>query len=396
MNKEVLDKIINKTANKEKLAIVVVGYNKVKGLNRLLTALNRASYDSQDVPIVISIDASNNEDVYAMATNYEWQHGTKYVNIEKERLGLKKHIFQCASLSKYFKGVVILEDDILVAPYFYHYCLSTLSKYGDDERVSGIALFTNEYDGFNGLPLQHVNSGYDVFAWQTVCSWGEIWNERMWNAFERWLNNWNEDFGPIDIPRRIKEWERAWSKYVYAYIVENDKYFIFPYESLTTNFNDDGGEHGDGDKSIFQISLLQGKKIYHLGDFDDLVKYDIYTTNKELPQWLGIDDSDLTVDFCGAVDLYKGHYVLTPFNLPYSQIKGFSLSMRPWELNVKYNIKGDDLKLYHRVESGITVPPKRELPLSLAIYTLRGYNFKLMIRYILFRIKKRIKRQFVK
>lgn len=260
--------------NKEKLAIVVVGYNKVEGLKRLLSALNDSYYESQDIPLVISIDASGNEDVYNLVRDFRWDHGTKYLNFEDNRLGLKNHIFQCASLTKYFDGVIILEDDLFVSPYFYHYSTSVLNKYGSEEKVAGIALFKNEFNGFTGVPLQHIHNGYDVFAWQSVCSWGEIWNERMWNDFSEWLAQWEERFDEIDMPNRIKGWTRAWSKYVYAYIIEKDKYYIYPHEPVTTNFNDAGGEHGGGNNSIFQVSLLQGKKDYRLGDFTELEKYD--------------------------------------------------------------------------------------------------------------------------
>ena len=382
--------------NKNKLAIVVVGYNKLFGLQRLLDSLNRSIYDSCDIPLVISIDASGNEDVYRLANDYQWEHGKKYVNIEKERLGLKSHIMQCASLTKYFKGVIILEDDILVSPYFYHYATTVLDFYANDTNVAGIALYKNENEGFNGLPLQYVHSGYDVFAWQAVCSWGEIWNERMWNDFKSWLDKWDEDFDPIDMPDRIKKWQRAWSKYYYSYMIINKKYFIYPYQPLTTNFNDAGGEHGGGNHSIFQVSLMQGKKNYQLGAFNDLVKYDVYLHNEDLPKWLGVQPEDLTIDFYGLKEMYKGHYILTPFDLPlpYKRVKGFSLSMRPWELNVKYNIEGNDLVLYYRKTSEDIKPPKRRFKLSLGSYFLRGFNIFLLRDYVftdaMNRIKKRL------
>ena len=163
--------------------------------------------------------------------------------------------------------------------------------------------------------MQYVHSGYDVFAWQAVCSWGEIWNERMWNDFKSWLHKWDEDFDAIDMPDRIKKWQRAWSKYYYSYMIINKKYFIYPYQPLTTNFNDAGGEHGGGNHSIFQVSLMQGKKNYQLGAFNDLVKYDVYLHNEDLPKWLGVQPEDLTIDFYGLKEMYKGHYILTPFDL---------------------------------------------------------------------------------
>jgi len=377
--------------DKEKIAIVVVGYNKVNGLNRLLKALNDAEYEDDNVPLVISIDASGNQQVYELAKEYKWKHGQKYVNIEKNRLGLKKHIFQCASICKFFRGVVILEDDLMVSPFFYRYCLAALEKYENDEKVAGIALYRNEVNGFVDLPFQPYANGYDVFAWQTVCSWGQLFNERMWVEFTSWLDSWNQDFGHIDMPRSIKEWTRAWSKFYYAYLIENDKYFIFPYDSLTTNFNDAGGEHGGGNQSIVQVSLLQGQRNYQFGDFEELVKYDVYGENRDIPSWLGLKSNDITIDFWGLKDIYNGRYILAPFSFPYKNIKGFSMSMRPWELNIKYGIVGEDIYLYDREVSEPITPLERKFSPNTVRYFLRNFNMKLLKTYMWECVKVKIK-----
>jgi len=383
--------LLSTPENKERLAIVVVGYNRLKGITRLLNSINAAYYEELDVPLVISIDASGDEELYDYVYKFEWNHGTKYVNIQKDRLGLKAHIFQCGSLSKFFKGVIILEDDLFVSPFFYHYSKQAVDKYGCCEDIAGISLYATEINGYVGLPFQPVVNQFDVYAWQTVSSWGEIWNERMWNDFVSWLDKWIEDFASIDMVSQIKGWTRAWSKYFYAYLISKNKYFICPYQSLTTNFNDAGGEHGGGNSSVVQTSLIQGKKDYLLGDFKDLVKYDVYAQNMSLPQWLGIEPNDLTVDFYGLKEKYKGHYILSPFKLPYNIIKGFSLSMRPWELNIKYGIPGDDISLYKRENARETTAPKRAFDLAIARYYLRGFNPRLLVRYSKNLISGRIK-----
>lgn len=333
--------------NKKRIAIVTIGYNRLTGLSRLLKSVNGAVYDVSDVPLFISIDASGDQQLYDYVRAFDWNHGPKYVNIQEERLGLKDHIFQCMSLSKYFKGVIILEDDIFVSPYFYHYACQTMDKYGDDEHVAGIALYRNEYDGYSNIPIIPYSNGQDVMAWKSICTWGEMLNERMWNQFSEWLSKWDEDFSKIDMNETIKGWSRAWSKYFYAYIVSSNKYFIFPYESLTTNFNDAGGEHGGGE-SIVQVSLMQGERNYQLADFDQLVKYDAYGNNENIARWLNIDNKDISVHFNQCSRTIRTRYILTHLNLPYKKIKSYALSMRPWELNVKYGIIGDDIYLYDR------------------------------------------------
>lgn len=384
---------IDKQENQDKIAIVVVGYSRMDGIVRLLNSLISAHYTVDDIPLVISVDASGNKQLYDYVNQFQWNHGDKYVNIERNLLGLKKHIFQCASLSKYFKAVVILEDDIVVSPYFYDYCISSLEIYGNDERIAGISLYQEETNGYVGFPFQSVENGSDSYAVQAVSSWGEMWNERMWNSFDDWLSEWDQDFEPIDMMSCIKNWTRAWSRYMYAYIILNDKYFIYPYVSLTTNFNDVGGEHGGGNSSIVQVSLLQGSKKYYFLPFDDLIKYDVYCNNLNIPKWLGIDSSKIDVDLYGMRESYNKEYVLTTIKLPYKVKQSFALNMRPIELNVKYNIQGKGLYLYD-TEMRPCMSPLKVYPIDMAEYYLRGFNFRLLLKYvrisIISKLKKRI------
>ena len=80
--------------NKNKIAIVVVGYNRIGSMTRLLNSIENANYIHGDIPLVISIDCSGDQELYDYVYKFEWGHGNKYVNIQQERLGLKKHILQ--------------------------------------------------------------------------------------------------------------------------------------------------------------------------------------------------------------------------------------------------------------------------------------------------------------
>lgn len=77
-----------------RFAVVVVGYNRVKGLERLSEMLDKAIYD-EPVDLIFSIDNSGVETVVEFANKFEWHHGEKKVRTFEERQGLKKHILQC-------------------------------------------------------------------------------------------------------------------------------------------------------------------------------------------------------------------------------------------------------------------------------------------------------------
>src|SRR5450759_1835095 len=129
---------IDNILNKSKISIVVVGYNRLHSIARLLNSLLTANYPNNDIPLVISIDCSNDKELYDYIINFEWLFGDKYVFIQEKLLGLKDHIFKCGDLTRYFKAIILFEDDIYVSPEFYNYAHAAIEKYKDDKRISGI------------------------------------------------------------------------------------------------------------------------------------------------------------------------------------------------------------------------------------------------------------------
>lgn len=340
---------ISSSSNKELLAIVIVGYNRVDGIKRLVSSLKDAHYDGQLVPLVISIDASGNEELYNYVYQVEWEHGEKYVFIQSERLGLKKHIFKCAEFVKYFKGIIMLEDDLYLSKEYYRFAQSCLNYYSDDDSVAEISLYVNSFNAETKYPFVPLNNGSDVFAWQEVASWGQVWNERMWSGFRRWLDTWDGDFGPIDMMPYIKEWDKAWSKYFFAYLISTNRFTVFPYISHSTNFNDGGGVHGGTSNAIFQVPLLSGKKCYNFLPSEELVKYDVYQQNIALYEKLCKSPQELTLDLYGTKQKYKD-YLLSIKLLPYKVERSYALQLRPIELNVFRNIEGHGIYLYNLKE----------------------------------------------
>ena len=367
-------KQIDNPQNKELYAIVSVGYNRLKSQRRMLESVKCADYSNyENVPLVISIDCSGDEELYDFARNFEWPHGDKYVIIREKRMGLKEHILACGDLTKYFKGVILLEDDLYVAKDFYNYTVQMDNAYGDCEKIASIALYSNEMNGFCWLPLVRLRNESDVFADQSICSWGEFWNTRMWGEFREWYNTTEIQWEELDMPHQIKEWTKAWSKFFYAYMLKKDKYSIYPYTALSTNFSD-AGEHGDANNTIVQVPLQQGKKQYVTLPFARLEKYDVYSNNICLADALGLSLSEICLDLYGVrPNVFNKRYYLTVKRLPYKVLKSFGLYMRPQELNVIENIPGDDLFLYDITESA-KKPQGKGLQNRL-LYYLHGYSY---------------------
>ena len=365
--------MISKIENKDKIALVVVGYNRINSLKRLLISLEAAQYPTSDIPLIISIDCSENKELYSYVEQFVWTHGTKYVNIQKTRLGLIKHIYQCGDLTKLFKAVVLLEDDLFVSPYFYDYVLETVEKYGDNTQIAEISLYKSETNGYVGLPFATLQDGNDVLLMQDVSTWGQCWTEQMWNGFIDWRDSHSDrDVESTDMPGEIKKWDRAWSKYYNAYVVNSCKYVLYPNISLTTNFSD-AGEHGGTNNSAVQVSILQGKKKYILKELSELTKYDIYGNNVRITEWLGMKPEEVCLDVYGIHSPSDDFlYILSTKAYPYKVIRSFALNLRPIELNVKYNVKGKGLFLYEigKINSKNVYHYAKEV----VPYFLKGFN----------------------
>lgn len=388
---------IDKTENKNKIAIVVVGYNRLDSIRRLLKSILSAEYPNKDIPLVISIDCSGNKKLYDYVENLKWPHGEKYINIQNERLGLKRHIFQCAGLSKYFKAVIVLEDDLFLSPSFYSYALSAVEKYRDDEKIAEIALYRNDDNGYAGFPFEPLQNGADVFLWQDVCTSGEIITERMWTQFMKWSEEKCDDniINKADMPRQIKGWGRAWSKPYNTYVVSTNKYIVYPHVAVSTNFGE-AGEHSETSTILTQVGLMYGNKQYEMPEVSKLVSYDLYTNNESLYEWLGYSREELCLDIYGqGRGLNNRRYLLSPQKLPYKVLRSFGLTMRPIEINIKYGIEGKGLFLY---DTNLELGNKRSNKYNFEF--LRFFNHSInthhIWRYAMMTFKMALKRKLLK
>lgn len=395
---------ISDPKNRDLYAVVSVGYNRLPSQKRLLESLKNADYAGHNnVPLVISIDCSGDTALYQYAQNFEWPHGDKYVIIREKRMGLKEHILTCGDLTEYFKGIILMEDDLFVSSNYYSYVCQMEDAYGDCDKVASIGLYSNEINGFCWLPFDRLKNGADVYAIQSVCTWGEAWNSRMWSTFRKWLSEAEIDWDTLDVPEAEKKWERAWSKLFDAYLVMTDRYSIFPDVSVSTNFSD-AGEHSCviNDSIRFQSTLQYGERIYQVLPFDMLLKYDAHFNSMNLFDALGVKREDICIDCYGdRKKLYGKRYYLSVNPMPFKVIKSYGFIMRPWEMNILNNIDGDDIFLYDTFI-------KDAKPISSGLehrvmYYQKGFNslmvFALLkgnIRFILKKIKMKLYKKIIR
>lgn len=333
------------------IAIITVAYNRCDSLRRLLDSLDRAFYYDNKVTLIISVDKSNTDVVERFADEYQWNHGEKIVDKHEKNLGLRPHMMSLGKWFDHYDAIVVLEDDIVVSPNFYYYTQQTVEKYNKCPDIAGISLYNIPVNYQSGSQLfVPMKDEHDVYFMNCAMSWGEVWMRDSWRRFYDWyLQHQNFPMMP-HLPNRICSWNpKSWLKYHTRYCIEENKFFVHPYVSLSTNFGE-AGEHNDGTgNTIYQVELQQGeKKNYELPKFgDEAVYYDGFFENIALYNKLGYTSDELCLDLQGEWhNRQKKHYWLTTEICNYKIVKSFGLNYRPIEANILLENPGGQIFLY--------------------------------------------------
>lgn len=336
-------------------AIIVVAFNRLESLKRLCSSLDRMVEPLGDVPLIISIDnnGGNNQDVIDYAHKYTWKFGPKEVRVKAKNTGLKAHIISCGDLTEEFGDVIILEDDLFVSPYFFDYVKEAQQFYRHEVKIAGISLYTYRLtDNIwnNKLPFIPITNHSDVFFMQIASSWGQSWSREQWKGFREWFNT-DPDLSQIkEMPYEVINWPKSsWKKFFIGYLVHTHKYFVYPNKSLTTNFNDPGTHYFDRDHNAQSPLATVDPKI-RFSPFAEAEN--LYDSFFEItPSTIKKYNTQLR-DYNFEVDLYGTKRPLT-ISKPYvlttkkcsNPVMTFERSLKPHELNVFYNIPGEDIFL---------------------------------------------------
>jgi hypothetical protein len=335
--------------------IIVIGYNRADSLTRLLGSLRTANYPPGNVRLVISLDNSGMLAPLQVADAFDWPYGDKRIIAHETRLGLRNHVLSCGDLTEEYGDVMVLEDDLFVSPFFYHYTSAALDFYAEDRSLAGISLYSQQFNQTASLPFMPVdNGGVDIYFMQLAASWGQAWTRQHWLGFRQWMQEHGTDITDVEnIPADIRSWpESSWLKLFNAYIIDQNKFFVYPYLSLTTNFGDPG-QHFKIASSRYQVPVQQRSMTYRFTSLgESLAIYDAFC--EILPESIKqqnplLANYDFTVNLYGRKPHAKG-LQLTRTNA--QGLLNFSLSMKPMELSVMHNLQGEGIGLIESAMAG--------------------------------------------
>lgn len=385
---------------KDKICIIAVGYNRPHSMNRLLNSLSNSKYE-EEVDLLISIDKGKRQsEIKEIADEFVWNFGNKHVRAFSERQGLRSHIIQCGDMTKEYRAVIVLEDDITVAEGFFSYVRQCIEQYESNDSIAGISLYKHYINVGSMNFFEPAYNGYDVFFMQFAQSWGQCWTKKMWEGFKEWyLKNLDVYFMPeneslIKIPDNVISWDsHSWLKYYIAYTVESNKFFVYPYHSLTTNHSETG-QHSDNNSNAYMVSLQEGIIKYRFPDNDKAIKYDVFFERVDM-NIQTYEGKNVILDLYGnKKDFIDGDILFSSAAHPYRVIDTLQLKHRPHEYNCVFMEKGQGIFVYDLKTAA--KPPKHFNNRIRTIYDVRTLSWKKLLQVGLDGISGAIKRRIKK
>ena len=361
------------------IPIVVVAYNRLESLKRILASLSRGEYPREPVELIISIDRGDNQEVLQYADAFPWPHGEKRVIYRQENLGLKRHILTCGDLTQDHDGIILLEDDLVVSPDFYRYAQECYTFVQGQDRIAGVALYNHRLSQLTEKVFEPLEDGFDNWYFRYACSWGQMWTKEQWALFKAWFTEHSDyDFAAsCRIPEHIKDWgKHSWLKYHIAFCIETDRFFLYPRVARTTCFSDAGVNFSESENT-FQVPLMAAGRtgalrLSHLEESKAV--YDQWMENLFLSRFLG---KDACIDLYGAKTDFEGkNYLLTTSGVEGGEvICSFGREMRPQEWNVLGEVPGDVIRLYQLSPNAKKLPRTRSSRVEDAQYYIRGISY---------------------
>ena len=247
--------------------ILILAYNRPEHLKRLLDSLG-LNTESKASKIYIAIDGAKNEadkllvnECHEVASQAHGFHRT-IIWTSKVNLGLANSVIN--SVNKVLKtsdSIIVLEDDLVVSPSFLNYMNSGLTYYASNSKVAAI-------HGYQ-YPLGYIGSkctfrrGTDCWGWGT---WRNRWEAANLNSSEliydlkarKMTRKFNLDgftdnlkLLKLQNANKIDSWAIRW----HASMFLQEKFTLYPPESLVLNLGLDGSGTHEGKYNFFRTKI---------------------------------------------------------------------------------------------------------------------------------------------
>ena len=249
--------------------ILLFAYNRPEHTRNLLQSLDK-NLESKESLLYVFLDGPKNTEDKTLVTEVKkvvTEHeGFKQITIieRNENWGLAKNIIEGVTevISK-FKRVIVLEDDLIVAPYFLKFMNDALELYREEERVGHIQAY--DFTQNKNLPTSFLIKWTGSWGWGT---WERAWklfnpngkellaNLKSNNSSKQFDFNGTYPFTKM-LERQIKGENDSWAIRWNATLFTNNILSLNAGRSLVDNRGFDGSGTHCGSQDIYKATLLK-------------------------------------------------------------------------------------------------------------------------------------------
>lgn len=234
--------------------IVIFTYDRLTHLKQVIQSLQSNS-EAPNSPVIIYSDAAGSQGaapgVESVRHYLRSVSGFRSIEIVErpDNLGLSANILSgVAEVLKDYQRCIVLEDDLVVSPYFLRYMNSALDLYEADPRVVSIH---GHVCPVANLPETFFLRGADCWGWAT---WADRWSgfqtdgsrllgQLRQTNLEREFD-FNGGYAYTEMLERQARGElNSWAVRWYASAFVQDLYTLFPGRSLVRHIGFDTGTH---------------------------------------------------------------------------------------------------------------------------------------------------------
>ncbi|WP_195374784.1 MULTISPECIES: glycosyltransferase [Parabacteroides] len=249
--------------------IVLFTYNRSNHTQQLINSLLKNKCAKESDLFIYSDGIKNSNVTYEVLSVREYLRtvtGFKSINIieRKENWGLAKNIIDgVTSIVHQYGKVIVLEDDLVVSPYFLKYMNEALDFYEKEEQV--ICIHGYVYPVKRKLPETFFIKGADCWGWAT---WKRGWDlfcsdgKKLLNEIEK--RNLKKEFDFDNsypyfrmLKQQIEGKNNSWAIRWYASAFLQNKFTLYPGQSLVNQIGVDGSGTHCGVNEMFNVSLAE-------------------------------------------------------------------------------------------------------------------------------------------
>ena len=250
-----------------KSPIVLFAYNRINHIQQVIKALLRNEYAS-DSDLIIYSDASKNDntvqEVQCVRQYLSTVSGFKSVKVIErlENFGLAKNIIDgVTSVINQYGKVIVLEDDLVVSPYFLKYMNDALEYDEKEEQVISIHRYI--YPVKQKLPETFFIKGADCWGWATwKRGWDLFCSDGKYLLKEIEKRNLKKEFDFDNsypyyrmLKHQIEGKNNSWAIRWYASAFLHNKLTLYPGRSLVNQIGMDGSGTHCNTNEMFDVPL---------------------------------------------------------------------------------------------------------------------------------------------